>query len=109
MLSNINIMQNDFDEKPSDFDREDAEFERDKKEGYYKPAENSAESEETKRRGNMAIGAIYALMGSIAGFVVVGYFLDRFLQTSPWFIVGGVVSGTVIGFYQFIRINSENR
>lgn len=100
-------MQNDFDDNPSEFDREDADFERDKKEGYYQPAKNDAESVETQRKGNMAIGAIYALMGSIIGFIIAGYFLDRFLQTSPWFIVGGIILGTIIGFYQFTRINSQ--
>lgn len=102
-------MQNDFDEKPSEFDREEARFEQDKKDGWYQPAADSAESEETKRKGNMAIGAIYALMGSIIAFIVAGYLLDSFLETSPWFIVGGVLLGTIIGFYQFIRINSANR
>lgn len=92
----------------NDYDREDAEFEREKKDGYYQPSADSAASEETKRKGNMAIGAIYALMGSIVAFIVAGYFLDRILETSPWFIVGGIILGTIIGFYQFIRISGKN-
>lgn len=92
----------------NDFDREDAQLEQEKKDGFYQPAANSEADAETKRKGNMAIGAIYALMGSIVAFIIAGYFLDRFLETSPWFIVGGIILGTIIGFYQFIRISGKN-
>jgi F0F1-type ATP synthase assembly protein I len=92
----------------NDYDREDVEFEREKEEGYYQPSKNAEEASTTRDKGNMAIGAIYALMGSIVAFVIVGYLLDRFLETSPWFIVGGVLLGTIIGFYQFIRISGKN-
>lgn len=92
----------------NDYDREDSEFEKAKEDGYYQPAADSEANDETKRKGNMAIGAIYALMGSIVAFIVAGFFLDRVLDTSPWLIVGGVILGTVIGFYQFIRISGKN-
>ena len=91
-----------------DFDGEESEFEKEKKDGFYQPAANAETEAETKRRGGMAIGAIYALMGSIVAFIVAGYFLDRAFNASPWFIVGGVLLGSVIGFYQFIRITSKN-
>jgi F0F1-type ATP synthase assembly protein I len=92
----------------NDYDREDAEFEREKEEGYYQPSKNAEDASTTRDKGNMAIGAIYALMGSIVAFVIAGYLLDRFLETSPWFIVSGVLLGTIIGFYQFIRISGKN-
>lgn len=91
-----------------EYDREDAEYEKEKKEGYYQPAANAEVADETKRKGTLAIGAIYALMGSIVAFIVAGFFLDRVLETSPWFIVGGIILGTIIGFYQFIRISGKN-
>ena len=93
----------------NDYDHEDAEFEQAKEDGYYRPAADSEANEETKRKGNLAIGAIYALIGSIVGLIIVGYLLDRFLETtSPWFVVSGVILGTIIGFYQFIRISGKN-
>lgn len=92
----------------NDYDREDAEFEQAKENGYYQPAADSAASEETARKGNLAIGAIYALIGSIVGFIIIGYLLDRVLNTSPWIIVSGIILGTIVGFYQFIRISGKN-
>lgn len=92
----------------NEFDRENAEYEREKEEGFYQPAKNSEEAAETKRQGTLAIGAIYALMGSIVGFIAAGYLLDRVFETSPWFIVGGVLLGTLIGFYQFISLSRKN-
>lgn len=92
----------------NDYDREETEFEREKEEGYYQPAKNAEDASTTRDKGNMAIGAIQALMVSIVVFITAGYFLDRFLETSPWFIVGGVLLGTILGFYQFIRISGKN-
>lgn len=91
-----------------EFDREDAAYEREKEEGFYQAAKNSEEAAATRRKGTLAIGAVYALMGSIVGFTVAGYFLDRAFSTSPWLIVGGVLLGTLIGFYQFIRLSGKN-
>lgn len=92
----------------NDYNREDLELEREKEEGFYQPAADVKAADETKRKGNMAIGAIYALMGSIVAFIIAGYFLDLFLETSPWFIVGGIILGTTLGFYQFIHISGKN-
>lgn len=91
----------------NDYDREDAEFEREKEEGYYQPSKNAEDASTTQDKGNMAIGAIYALIGSIVVFIIAGYFLDRVLNTSPWLIVVGIILGTIIGFYQFIRISGK--
>lgn len=91
-----------------DYDREDAEFEREKEDGFYQPSKNTEEASVTREKGNMAIGAIYALIGSIVIFIIAGYFLDRVLNTSPWLIVIGIILGTILGFYQFIRISGKN-
>lgn len=92
----------------NDLDREDVEFEQAKEDGYYQPAANADDASETQRKGGMAIGAVYALMGSIVVFIVAGYFLDRLFETVWYFTVAGVLLGTVIGFYNFIRITSKN-
>ena len=33
----------------------------------------------------------------------VGYALDRWLGTSPWFLLGGLIAGLVVGFYGLAR------
>ncbi len=33
-----------------------------------------------------------------------GYWLDRTLDTKPWFTVGGLLLGTVLGFYGMYRM-----
>ena len=47
------------------------------------------------------------LFFSVAIMVGFGLLLDRWLHTSPWFAVGGIVFGTVAGFYEFFRISSR--
>lgn len=92
----------------NDYDREDAEFEREKEDGFYQPPKNAEEASVTREKGNMAIGAIYALIGSIVVFIIAGYFLDRLFETVWYFTVSGVILGTILGFYQFIRISGKN-
>jgi F0F1-type ATP synthase assembly protein I len=91
-----------------DFDREEIELAREKEDGFYQPAADTRAEAATREKGNMAIGAIYALIGSMVAFIVAGYFLDRFFETVWYFTVGGVLLGTVTGFYQFIRISGKN-
>jgi ATP synthase protein I len=33
----------------------------------------------------------------------IGYLLDRWLGTAPWFLLGGLVAGLAIGFYGLVR------
>lgn len=40
---------------------------------------------------------------SAAVFTAFGYILDRWLKTSPWFLVGGLVFGLVGGTVKFVR------
>lgn len=91
-----------------EIDREDAEYAREKEEGFYQAAKDSKAANETNRKGTLAIGAVYALIGSIVGFIIIGYLLDRVFSTTPWLVVSGVLLGTIIGFYQFIRLSGKN-
>ena len=43
------------------------------------------------------------LAGAVAGFALVGYWIDRHYGTSPWGLVVGVVLGIVGGLYNFVK------
>ena len=49
------------------------------------------------------IDAVWKLVGGPAAGALVGFFLDRWLGTTPWLLVGLSVTGIVVGFYAFIR------
>jgi F0F1-type ATP synthase assembly protein I len=55
---------------------------------------------ETIRRAGPAATASYSLIGAIVLFGGLGYLVDRWLQTSPWLMFGGLMVGLVVGFYQ---------
>ena len=42
------------------------------------------------------IGAILLLGG-------VGYLLDRWTETAPWFLLSGLFTGLIVGFYELAR------
>lgn len=70
--------------------------------------ENNPESEgETIRRSGLAYVAALTLFTSVAVLLGAGYLLDRWLGSSPWGMVGGIVLGSVIGLVQFVRITSQ--
>lgn len=64
-------------------------------------------AKESLNRDAQRMGWLYAtalnFVISAAVFTVVGYLLDRWLETSPWFLVGGLVFGLVGGTVKFVR------
>lgn len=50
-----------------------------------------------------AAGASYTLIGAIILLGGIGYALDRWLGTSPWFLIGGLMLGIVVGMYELAR------
>jgi F0F1-type ATP synthase assembly protein I len=69
------------------------------------PDEDSPQ--ETNRKSGMAYAAGFTLFASVAGFTGLGLLIDRWFQTSPWFLVIGIVLGSIAGLYQFVRISSK--
>jgi Uncharacterized protein conserved in bacteria len=65
------------------------------------------EEQETNRKSGLAYAAAGALFFTVAIFLGVGWLLDRWLGTSPWLLVLGVVLGSGLGLYEFVRITSK--
>ena len=62
---------------------------------------------ETIRQSGMAYSAAIVLFGSVVFMMILGWFADLLLGTSPWGIVGGILLGGIVGFIQFFRITSQ--
>ena len=45
----------------------------------------------------------YTLIGAIVLLGGIGYALDEWRGTSPWFLFGGLVLGLIVGFYELAR------
>ena len=63
--------------------------------------------QDENRKSGLAYAAAFTLFASVASFCGIGYGLDRWLGTQPWLLVAGIVLGSAIGFYQFVRLSSK--
>ena len=50
------------------------------------------------------IDASWQLAGAVALGTLLGWWLDKKLQTSPWLLVSGALFGIGLGFYLFFKI-----
>ena len=54
-------------------------------------------------RAGPVAAASYTLIGAILLLGGIGYALDRWRGTSPWFLLGGLLLGLVVGFYELAK------
>ena len=47
--------------------------------------------------------ASYTLIGAIMLLGGIGYALDQWRGTSPWFLFGGLILGLIVGFYELAQ------
>ena len=68
------------------------------------PLQRSAKAlqENVTRSGAMA-AASYALIGAILLLGGIGYAIDRWQGTEPWFLTGGLFLGVVVGLYELAK------
>lgn len=62
---------------------------------------------ETIRQSGMAWSAAIGLFGSVLFMMILGWFFDLLTGASPLGLVGGIIVGSAIGFYQFFRTTSQ--
>ena len=64
----------------------------------------TAESlQENVRSSGSVAAASYTLVGGIIFLGGIGYGIDRWRGTSPWFLLAGLLLGVVVGFYELIK------
>ena len=59
--------------------------------------------QENLRRAGPAASAGYTLIGAILLLGGGGYALDSWRGTSPWFLVGGLIFGVVVGMWELAK------
>ena len=60
----------------------------------------------TRKTGLIYAGVLSFVLSTVT-MLLIGWGLDRWLGTSPWLVVAGIVVGAGVGFYQFIRLLSR--
>jgi F0F1-type ATP synthase assembly protein I len=58
--------------------------------------------ENVTRAGPVAL-ASYTLIGAIILLGGIGYVVDRWRGTSPWFLLVGLLLGLIVGFYDLAK------
>jgi F0F1-type ATP synthase assembly protein I len=54
-------------------------------------------------RSGPAASVSYTLIGAIILLGGIGYAIDEWRGTSPWFLFGGLVLGLIVGFYELAK------
>jgi ATP synthase protein I len=70
-------------------------------------ADRDDEEQSVNQKSSIAYAAALSLFFSVATLLGLGLLLDRWLGTTPWLLVAGIVLGSVVGLYQFVRLTSR--
>jgi F0F1-type ATP synthase assembly protein I len=54
-------------------------------------------------RAGPAAGASYTLIGALVLLGGIGYAVDQWQGTSPWFLLAGLTLGVIVGFYELVK------
>jgi len=57
----------------------------------------------TAEQAGPAAGASYGLIGAILVLGGIGYAVDSWRGTSPWFLIGGLMLGIIVGMYELAK------
>jgi ATP synthase protein I len=67
---------------------------------------NTPDQEENRKTG-LAYAAGITLFATVAAFCGLGWLVDTWLGTKPWFLVTGIVVGSAAGLVQFVRMSAK--
>jgi F0F1-type ATP synthase assembly protein I len=59
--------------------------------------------QENVSRAGPAAAASYTMVGALLLLGGLGYALDYWWGTSPWFLLAGLLFGMVVGFYELVK------
>jgi F0F1-type ATP synthase assembly protein I len=59
--------------------------------------------QENVRNSGSAAAAGYTLIGSLLLLGGIGYAIDAWRGTSPWFLLSGLLLGLIVGFFELAR------
>lgn len=77
----------------------------DDRRGPLEPLEKSLEAfQESVKQAEPAAAGSYTLIGAIVLLGGIGYAIDVWKGTAPWFLVGGLVLGLIVGFYELAKV-----
>ena len=65
------------------------------------------DKEEINRKSGLAYAAGFSLFAAVLAGLIAGWLLDRWLGTSPWLLITGIILGAGAGFYELIRSASK--
>ena len=63
--------------------------------------------QDENRKSGFAYAAGLALFASVVSFCGLGWLLDKWLGTEPWLLVAGIVLGSAVGLFEFVRLSSK--
>ena len=63
--------------------------------------------QDQNRKSGFAYAAGLTLFASVAAFCGFGWLLDKWLGTQPWLLIAGIVIGSAVGLYEFVRLSSK--
>jgi len=66
-------------------------------------AKSARALQHTAEQAGPAAGAGYTLIGAIMLLGAIGYGVDRWRGSEPWFLVGGLLLGIVVGMYELAK------
>jgi ATP synthase protein I len=65
------------------------------------------EEQNENQKSGIAYAAAITLFVTVLTFLGLGFLLDRWLGTGPWLLVSGIVLGSALGLYEFVRLTSK--
>ena len=78
-----------------------------KKDRQFSLTRTTQSFEESVCRSASALGASYTLVGAVLLLGGIGYGVDRWQGTSPWFLLAGLLLGVVVGFYELVKATNR--